>query len=114
MQGSQIMAKQCQTEFAHQRRELLESSLINLMQEKNYQDISVKDICQEANIPRRTFYHYFDSKDDILSSFIENTVQLCFLEVMFDFQLRIDSMRDSFSKIFRFWQGESQKNWMFS
>lgn len=52
------MAKPCLTEFAAQRRHLLESSLVALLAEKSFQEISVKDICCQADIPRRTFYHY--------------------------------------------------------
>lgn len=103
------MAKLCQTEFANQRKELLENSLLNLLDSKRYQDITVKDICQEADIPRRTFYHYFDSKDDILDSFVENTMLNCYLDVIFDLHQGDSHIRNSFVHIFRFWQGDNRK-----
>jgi len=103
------MSKQCQTEFAHQRKALLEGSLLNLLAVMPFQDITVKDICREAAIPRRTFYHYFDSKDDVLNCIIEGTMQLCFLEIMFDFQPGANNMSAIFSRVFRFWQGDSRK-----
>lgn len=103
------MSKQCTTDFAQNRRGHLENSLLTLLSTRQYQDISVKDICQEADIPRRTFYHYFDSKDDVLDSVINNIMQLCFLEVMFDYKLGVDNMRQSFIRVFRFWTGENRK-----
>lgn len=102
------MLKQCHTEFAYQRRELLERSLLSLMNIKRYHDITVKDICGEASIPRRTFYHYFESKENVLDSILENLIHRCFLEVMFDLRLGKETMRDSFVQVFRFWQGDNR------
>ena len=61
------MAEICHTEYALQKRELLEKSLLNLMLMHQYNEISVTDICREAAIPRRTFYHYYEGKEDILN-----------------------------------------------
>ena len=53
------MAKQCITDRALRRQKELEDSLLVLLQSKDYAQITVTDICRQANIPRRTFYHYF-------------------------------------------------------
>lgn len=103
------MSKQCQTEFALQRKALLENSLLDLLHSKRYSDITVSDICQAANIPRRTFYHYFESKDDVLDSIVENTMQQCFLSVMFELQFGMDQIKQSFIRVFQFWQGDNRK-----
>ena len=78
-----IVAKLCQTEYAIQKKSQLESSLLQLMTIRYYPEITVTDICQQAGIPRRTFYHYFVSKEDVLDSIINSLMQHCFLEVMF-------------------------------
>ncbi len=103
------MSKHCQTEFAQQRKKLLEESLLNLMEEKAYPEITVKDICREAAIPRRTFYHYFESKEDVRDAIIESVMLQCFLENITDFQLTREGMAHCFYRVFLFWQGENRR-----
>ena len=98
----------CHTEYAVQKKALLETSLLNLMLQHPYKEITVTDICQEAEIPRRTFYHYFESKDDVLDAMIENLMQRCFLNVMFDLHLGPECKKESFVRIFRFWEGDNR------
>lgn len=44
---------------------------ISLLKTKTYEDITIKDICREANISRQTFYNYFKSKDEIFKVFFK-------------------------------------------
>lgn len=44
----------------------LADSLIALMADKAYQSISVKEICQNADLTRQTFYQMFSSKEDVI------------------------------------------------
>ena len=97
----------CHTEYAIQKKAKLEASLLNLMQQQ-YSEITVTDICRESGIPRRTFYHYFESKEDALNSIIEELMHQCFLEVMFEFRLGMIDMKESFVRIFRFWEGTNR------
>lgn len=46
---------------------VLSNALINLLEQKPFHNIFVKDICEEANIPRATFYNHFEDKYDLLS-----------------------------------------------
>ncbi len=94
------MARQCQTEYALQRRLQLEAALLSLMRTRSYQEISVKDVCERASIPRRTFYHYFDSKDDLLDSVVENTMLPAFTAAMFEFDAGYEALRQSFVRFF--------------
>ncbi|MBR6531451.1 MAG: TetR/AcrR family transcriptional regulator [Clostridia bacterium] len=56
---------------AKMTREILKQSLIELMKNKPIHDISIKKICETADINRSTFYHHYDSQfelfDDILN-----------------------------------------------
>jgi len=45
---------------------------IRLFKEKGYANVSVSDICREANTPRSSFYSIFSSKDDIIIYAVKN------------------------------------------
>ena len=57
------MYKQCQTEQSTARQRQLEQGLLQIMQKRHYDEISVSDLCEELGIPRKSFYRYFASKD---------------------------------------------------
>ena len=43
----------------------------NILQKKGYEQLSIKNICEEAGVSNGSFYHHFKSKDDLLSYYIE-------------------------------------------
>lgn len=47
-------------------QETLIQALIALMENKHYDQISVQDIVQQANVGRSTFYAHFQNKDDLV------------------------------------------------
>lgn len=47
-------------------RAMMQDALISLILKKNYREITIKDIIDEANIGRSTFYSHYTSKDDLL------------------------------------------------
>ena len=49
-------------------RELLQNALIELMGEKGYDTITVREIVDRANIGRTTFYLHYNSKDELFIS----------------------------------------------
>lgn len=47
---------------------LLHQALFSLILEKGYDAVSIKEICDKANVGRTTFYAHFVSKDDLKRS----------------------------------------------
>ncbi len=54
-------------------KQLLRESLIDLLSEKSIHKISVREVCDRAQINRTTFYKYYGSPYELLAD-IENTV----------------------------------------
>lgn len=54
-------------------RELIESSFIELLEEKDFQSITVQDITDRATINRSTFYAHFDDKYMLFDHIIRQT-----------------------------------------
>ena len=68
------MYKLCKTEQSAQRQRQLERGLLDMMLQHRYEDISVSDLCDHMQIPRKSFYRYFSSKDGALYSLIDHTL----------------------------------------
>ena len=56
-------------------RQWIVESLLSLMREKPYGEISVTEITGRAQLDRRTFYRHFNSKDEVLT---------LYMDIMFD------------------------------
>jgi AcrR family transcriptional regulator len=53
-------------------RAMLQDALMSLIRKKRYEAITIKDICDVANVGRSTFYSHYTSKDDLKRSGLEN------------------------------------------
>ena len=61
-------------EYAVKRKEILDAAQ-RLIYTKGYEQMSIQDILSDLQISKGAFYHYFDSKGDLLEALIERTVQ---------------------------------------
>ena len=43
----------------------MNNALINLLDKKDFEDITVKEICQTASVNRSTFYLHYDNTYDL-------------------------------------------------
>jgi AcrR family transcriptional regulator len=55
-------------------RQLLGNALVELMLEKHFENITVQDILDRADIGRSTFYAHYTDKESLLISQIENVI----------------------------------------
>jgi len=46
-------------------------ALVELMNQKNFQEITVSELVLKADVGRRTFYRNFSSKEDVLESYLD-------------------------------------------
>lgn len=65
-----FMYKECKTERSQARQRLIGNTLLGMMAKKPYDDISVTDLCEELDMPRKAFYRYFDDKESALDCVI--------------------------------------------
>lgn len=57
-------------------RKLLQDALIELVAEKGYESVSIREILDQANIGRSTFYAHFQDKDQLLHSILDRLDEL--------------------------------------
>ena len=68
------MYKLCKTEQSAARQRRLEQGLLEAMKQKCYDAISISDLCDRMEIPRKSFYRYFTGKDGALQALIDHTL----------------------------------------
>ena len=68
------MYKICQTERSIKRQRELEKGLLQLMQIRRYEEITVSELCAHLQIPRKTFYRYFSDKDGAFYALIDHAL----------------------------------------
>lgn len=65
------------TELSKQQRKSKETkerifkAAKTILQKSGYENLSIKNICEEAGVSNGSFYHHFKTKDDLLSYYIE-------------------------------------------
>ena len=68
------MYKLCKTEQSASRQRQLEEGLLTAMKTRRYEEISISDLCDQMQIPRKSFYRYFSSKDGALHALLDHTL----------------------------------------
>lgn len=68
------MYKLCKTEQSAKRQRQLEEGLLRMMSVTGYEDITVSSLCDYLEVPRKSFYRYFSSKDGALHALIDHTL----------------------------------------
>ena len=53
-------------------RQALHKAMISLVLERGYEGVTIKDVVNRANVGRSTFYAHYPSKEDLLTSEIED------------------------------------------
>jgi AcrR family transcriptional regulator len=68
------MHKNSEDRRARRSRRLLKESLLELMQEKEFKDISARDITESADLNRGTFYLHYPDTQSLLNSIEDDVI----------------------------------------
>lgn len=92
------MTKICTKEKTAARQRWIENGLMELIQKRKFEDITATDLCRYLELPRRSFYRYFNDMEDVLDSLMNHTfldmaianghLSIDMLEKYYDFWLR--------------------------
>lgn len=73
------MYKICKTEKSAERQKLFQTTLLSMMKRLTYKEITVTALCKEMQTPRKTFYRYYDTLEDVLAIVIDDVLRDAFL-----------------------------------
>ena len=74
----------------------LYKALIELMEEKSFEDIKVIDICRVSLINRSTFYDHFNDKYELLNSFMNDLKNELIIHLSNYKNTQVDSIKEYF------------------
>lgn len=74
-------------------------SLIQLMETKPYHQITIMDICKQADLSRQTFYNVFDKKEDILRFALNDSCENQLTPLISQGEITISDIVNAFTKI---------------
>ncbi|RVU54981.1 TetR/AcrR family transcriptional regulator [Anaerosphaera multitolerans] len=83
-EGNNPTAVKSQKNFAY--------SLFKLMEEKPLNKITVKNICEESNLSRQTFYQLFTTKEDVIRYYIRESLRKVQIDIDESFEKNIKGM----------------------
>lgn len=97
------MYKQCRTEQSAARQRQLEQGLLQVMLKRQYEEISVSDLCAEIGVPRKAFYRYFSGKDGALFSMIDRALMDFEIHSTSSELFEPETPRDYMEQVFVYW-----------
>ena len=65
-----------QQQKSRETKEKIFKAAKRILQKGGYEELSIKNICEEAGVSNGSFYHHFKTKDDLLSYYIEDQPQI--------------------------------------
>lgn len=76
------MYKNCKTDISAQRQKHIAQCLLDMIAKESYEDVTITDLCQQAGVPRNTFYRYFANKEAVLRYLLEDSLREVLLKVV--------------------------------
>lgn len=101
------MYKLCKTEQSSKRQRQIEEQLLTLLENKHYDNITITELCERCEMPRKTFYRYFESKDSALHALIDHTCQ-SYNGLSIEKSKKKRSLRGEMTEFFLFWQEQKR------
>lgn len=54
-------------------QKIIAEAFFDILMERSYYDVSIKEICAHAGISRQTFYSLFGTKEDVIRFYLAET-----------------------------------------
>lgn len=86
-------------------KRLITDALVALMEEKPFSKISIRDIVEKAGLTRQTFYHNFESKEEVLTHKSDELFD-DFFQFLTDNQ--VTDLEGVICLYFRYWQDNDE------
>ena len=67
--------EQGKTRRSKMTRYLLKTALIELMQEKPFKQITIKELCEKADLNRTTFYLHYSEQQEVLNDVVQEVLE---------------------------------------
>jgi len=78
---------------------VIKDSFLELIQDKPYSKISIKEICKVADISRSTFYLHFKSIHDVLNAILDDAIKMTSPDYLKISNFSIDYLKENESLI---------------
>ncbi len=94
------------------QKRILEA-LFELMEQEEYNNITVKNICKKADISRQTFYYLFESKDEIviyylniffeeLEQYINDSQIISLYDLIYNYKIDEENIKEILKNLYLF------------
>lgn len=102
------MYKICKTEKSIARQRELEEGLLAYMETVPFFEMDITGLCRYLEIPRKTFYRYFGSKEDALYALIDHRMLDLHSSITGKASQERRSLRQDAQRFFRFWKEQKR------
>jgi len=73
-------------------KQLIQLAFYQLLLKKDFEDISIKEICEKAGVSRMSFYRYYSTKEDVFIVFCDETFDNFFQQIAHNPSLTVRDM----------------------
>lgn len=98
------MYKECKTSQSANRQIGIAQTLSEMMLTHPYEEISVSELCKKADIPRKSFYRYFDTKDDTFNFLVDKMLLECDTLIEKGRTLELEISKELLAQRFRYFK----------
>ncbi len=97
------MYKNCKTRESAQRQRQIENALLAAMATEPYEKITLNRLCADLNMPRKSLYRYFPTKQDVLLGLMDHRLSDCNAAVFFHWEGNSHYKKENLERFFAFW-----------
>lgn len=97
------MYKECKTQRARERSLHIARCLITMMEREHFNRITVTALCDASGVPRKGFYRYFDTKEDVFNLMVDTLMQDCVAYCQLDLDSAADVSIQRLTLCYQFW-----------